>query len=123
MDQPDLTITALRLLFSLLFVLGVFALLFFGMKKLINRRTIGSDSQMIRVLSNSYVGVKKRISLVKIPGAVLVVGITNEHINLLTKIEDPALIETITTDENSKNIPSFARHLQKLSYGLKKKAP
>ena len=45
-------------------------------------------------------GVKKSVTMVEVPGAVLVLGVTNDHIRLLTKIEDESLLDQFQLPEN-----------------------
>lgn len=44
--------------------------------------------KMIEVVANHYLGPKKSIAVVKIQGRSLVVGITDENINLITRFEE-----------------------------------
>ena len=69
---------------------------------------------MIRVLASHYIGLKKAISIVEIPGAILVVGVTADTIRLLTKIEDKTIIDQIRDQRAGHPAPSFADHLNKI---------
>jgi flagellar biogenesis protein FliO len=71
---------------------------------------------MIRVLASQYVGMKKNISLVQIPGAILVVGISGDTIRLLTQIDDPTILDQIHNPENERITPSFSDHLNKITH-------
>ena len=42
----------------------------------------------ISVLENAHLGVKKSIAMVQVPGAVLVLGVTNDRITLLERIAE-----------------------------------
>lgn len=48
---------------------------------------IKRDARMIEVVSNHYLGPKKSIAVVRIRGKLLVVGITNDSINLITQLD------------------------------------
>jgi flagellar protein FliO/FliZ len=52
----------------------------------------GRNSRMIEVLSTHYLGPKKSIAVVRVAGRVLVLGVSNESINLITQLsgEDAA---------------------------------
>ena len=76
--------------------------------------------RMIRVLANTYVGVKKNISLVEVPGAILVLGITSDTISLLTKIEDVEVLDKFSGSEDEKTSGSFSSQLQKFSARYKR---
>ena len=118
--QPDLIFTALKMLIVLGILLGGLVIALYFIKKIIRRRSGQSKGRMIRVLANSYVGVKKSISLVEVPGAVLVLGITNDNINLLTKIDDVEIVEKLTGVENDKMAWSFSEHIQRISSRYKR---
>ncbi len=47
----------------------------------------GSKSKMIEVVANHYLGPKKSISVVRIGTRMLVLGVTNESINLITQLD------------------------------------
>ncbi len=72
------------------------------------RRRLGHP----RVIGSCALGVKKSVSLVGVPGAVLVLGVTAEAITLLSRIDDA---ETIARLENEKSgAPSFADQLRRV---------
>jgi flagellar biogenesis protein FliO len=50
--------------------------------------SIGGKNKMVEVISNHYIGPKKSISIVRIGERVLVLGIANESINLITELDD-----------------------------------
>jgi flagellar biogenesis protein FliO len=47
---------------------------------------LGRKDKMIEVLSNHYLGPKKSIAVVRIMGRTLVLGVTNDSINLISQI-------------------------------------
>jgi flagellar biogenesis protein FliO len=51
---------------------------------------LGRKDKMIEVLSNHYLGPKKSIAVVRIMGRTLVLGVTNDSINLISQISQPA---------------------------------
>lgn len=85
---PDLISTALKMTTALAIVLGGLLIFYYLTKRILKKDIGGSKDKLIRVLENSYIGVKKNISLVKVPGAVLVLGVTSDNICLLCKIKD-----------------------------------
>ena len=117
-SAPDVVSTALQMLTALGIVLGGLIGVFYLMKRFIKRDIGGSKDQLIRVVANQYVGVKKNIALVEVPGSILVVGISNDNLSLLTKIEDAVVIDAIR-QEGSRVAPSFADHLQRLTARFK----
>ena len=70
--------------------------------------------------ASTYVGVKKNISLVEIPGALLVLGVTNDAINLLAKIEDEEVLRKFSEPEEEKISGSFSDQLRKLVAGYRR---
>ncbi|MCM2324359.1 MAG: flagellar biosynthetic protein FliO [Oligoflexia bacterium] len=49
-------------------------------------RTFGRKEKMIEVLSTHYLGPKKSIAVVRVGGRTLVLGVSNESINLITQL-------------------------------------
>jgi flagellar protein FliO/FliZ len=115
---PDALSTALQMFTALGIVLGGLLVVFYFMRRFLKRDKGGSSKQLIRVVASQYVGIKKNIALVEVPGAVLVVGISNDNISMLTKIEDKIVIEGIR-QERSRITPSFTDHLQRLTAKMK----
>ena len=117
--SPDLFSTAIKMMSALGIVLACMFVAFYFMKRFMNRDTVSSKAKLIKVLANTYIGVKKSVSLIEVPGSVLVVGITNDKISLLTKIEDKEVLESICLSDERKSQTSFSDHLQKLSSRFK----
>jgi len=111
---PDMASTALQMLTALGVVLGGLILVFYFMKRFLKRDVGGSKEQLIKVIASQYIGIKKNISLVEIPGSILVVGVSNDNISLLTKIEDKVVLDDLR-QESSRITPSFSDHLQRLT--------
>ncbi len=118
---PDLIATTIKMLGSLAVVLGGMFVVFYFMKKALHQKAGLARNSLIRVLASNYVGVKKSISLIQVPDAILVLGITNDHISLLSKIEDKDVISACTTTENAVASPSFSEHFHRISGRLVKK--
>ena len=111
---PDLLSTAFQMLTALGIVLGGLLVIYYFMKRVIKRDVNGSKEQLIRVIASQDIGLKKNISIVEIPGSILVVGVSNDNISLLTKIEDKVVLDVLR-QENTRVTPSFSDHLQWLS--------
>jgi len=116
---PDIIPTAIKMLTALGVVLGGILVIYYFAKRILKNQVGNSKGKMIRVLESSYIGVKKNISLVEIPGAVLVLGITSDNISLLTKIENQEVIDDYKKAENKKELLSFSDRLQQFSLKLK----
>ena len=98
-NSPDMVTTALNLFFALVIVLASLLLLFYFFKKVVKKYYHNSDNMLIQVLDTSFIGVKKNISLVEVPGAVLVLGITNDNISFLTKIDKKDVMKKLEKTE------------------------
>lgn len=83
----DMIGASVKLLLSLGFVAGGLFLMVYLYKKFTNQTLTGNKSQRLKILETKYLGNKKSISLVEVPGTVLVIGVTNEKINVLEKIK------------------------------------
>ena len=70
----------------------------FYLKKMMRTSGGKKSGRHLRVLENCYVGVKKSISLVKVPGSVLIIGISGDRITLLSEI-DPAKLNGLEDKE------------------------
>lgn len=105
---------AFQMLMALGVVLGGLLLLLWFARRFLKRDLAGSNRQLIKVVANQYVGIKKNIALVQVPGSVLVVGLTNDNISLLSKIEDQEILDSIQLEKTDAE-PSFSDHLQRLT--------
>lgn len=74
---------------SLLLVLGLMALAFYGTRRFGPRLGPWRPGGPIRVLSRSYLGVKKELALIEVGGEYLLIGITPASISLLTRFDRP----------------------------------
>jgi len=88
----------------------------------LKRDSGGRSRQLIKVIANQYIGVKKNIALVEVPGSILVVGVSNDKISMLTKIEDKTIIEAIQ-QEACGTSPTFSDHLQRMTARFKSVKP
>jgi flagellar biogenesis protein FliO len=113
--SPDMLATALKMLAALALVLGGMGIFFYFTKRVMRKDGSASGGRMIRVLASQYIGLKKNISIVEIPGAILVVGVTADTIRLLTKIEDKTILDQIHDQRTGHPTPSFSEHLNKIT--------
>ncbi|MBW2430948.1 MAG: flagellar biosynthetic protein FliO [Deltaproteobacteria bacterium] len=114
----DVASSAFQMLTALGIVLGGLLVVFYLMKRFLKRGVGDSKGQLIRVIASQYIGFKKNIALVEVPGTILVVGVSNDRITLLSKIEDSADLASIRQEASA--IPlSFADNLQRLTAKFK----
>jgi flagellar biogenesis protein FliO len=112
--SPEIWLAGLKMIAALALVIG---LLFAGLhvfKRLFKDRLGVQDRDLIKVLSSAYVGVKKNIALVEVPGAVMVLGITNDRITLLSEISKED-VEQARRKESGAKPTSFKEHLSRLT--------
>ena len=112
---PDMLATSFKMLAALALVLGGLGIFFYVTKRVMRKNIGSSGGEMIRVLASQYIGLKKNISLVQIPGAILVVGISGDSICLLTKIEDKTILDQIHDQGSGHITPSFSDQLNKIT--------
>ena len=117
--HPDLLSTVLKMITALVIVLGGLFVVFYFLRRILKREVGGSNEKLIRVLSSSYIGVKKNISLIEVPGSILVLGLTSDNICLLTKIEDEEILNRFKKPEEKKRSTLFSNQLNKLSSRFK----
>lgn len=112
---PDMLATALKMLAALGLVLGGLGIFFFFVKRVMHRDIGRRQEKMIHVLASQYMGSKKNISAVQVPGAILVVGISGDSIRLLTEIKDKEILDQVKKQASDHLSPSFSDHLNKLT--------
>jgi flagellar protein FliO/FliZ len=114
--MTDLSMVALKMVISLAVVLAIIWGLYRAAKKNLPMVQNSGHGKLMRVLENQYLGIKKTITMVQIPGAILILGVTSDKVNLLTQIDDPATISGITSRfENQRSILGFRDQLQRLT--------
>ncbi|MDY6986670.1 MAG: flagellar biosynthetic protein FliO [Thermodesulfobacteriota bacterium] len=113
--EPDLISTSLRMFAALFVILGGLIAVLYYVKRRSRGGPSGPSANLVTILGNTYLGVKKYISLVEVPGAILVLGITNDTISLLATIDDEQLMAKIRGCQGGLISPSFSEQLRKLS--------
>ena len=89
-SQPDLLGATLRTFTMLCLVLGLLILILYLIKRFFYLRNSLGDEKLIKVISTSYLAPKARIALVEVMGKKLVVGVAQDGIRFLTKIDPSA---------------------------------
>jgi flagellar protein FliO/FliZ len=113
--QPSLVGTSVKMLAALGVVLVVLLIVMYFAKHFLQRHGGPTRDTLVRVLGNTAVGVKKNITLVEIPGAILVVGIANDTMCLLSKIEDEKTLQQVRNPNEGSTTTPFAAHLRDFS--------
>ena len=106
-SQPDFYSTAIRT-FSVLFIVLAVILIGSYLAKRFWPKGSGlmGSNQWIRVIAASYIAPKKTISLVEVAGEMLVLGLTDRQITMLTKINDEHTIGHIKKCQEKTKVKS-----------------
>lgn len=116
---PDMMATAFKMFAALGIVLGALFIVFYFARRISKIENSRTKEKLIRVLANKFIGVKKNICAVEVPGALLILGVTHNHITLLTKIEDQEILEKIQQNPNTQMTMSFSEQLTKIAAKFK----
>lgn len=113
---PDLTMATLKMVLSLAVVLT----LVWGLSRLAKKKLPmangGGPAGLIQVLESRCLGLKKSVTLVKVPGSVLVLGVSSDRVSLLSKIEGPELLSSVEADLKARqNGLSFKDQLRRFT--------
>lgn len=85
--SPELWITLFKS-FGMLCIVLAFLMAVLWLLRRVYHHSGGAQPGLIQILASSYVAPKERIVLVDVLGEKLLLGITSQQINLLTKIVD-----------------------------------
>lgn len=95
---PDMMVAGLKMVAALGVVLVILLFLLFGMRKMVGRRIGVAEGKQIQVLENHFMGVKKSISLIRVPGKILVLGVTSDRIHLLDTLDEDIVQQPVISD-------------------------
>lgn len=104
-EKPlDLVSTTVKTFAMFALVLGLMFLVFYLFKRFVLKNTVfGGNDKLIQVLGTGFLGPKKNIVLVEVAGEVLVLGMSNDNISLLSQIQDKEKIEQIKAAAGKEN--------------------
>jgi len=113
-SYPALILKTVAVLGAL--IIGIYLLFRFLLK---NRNKIVTDSEIIKVLATYPLAANRIIQVVDIAGQVLVLGVSESSINLITELEDKEVIDRIKliSNKESKGTGSFKKQFFKLLGG------
>lgn len=118
---PDMITAGLKMVASLGVVLAMILLLLYGIRRLSSQRMGAAGGKRIQVLESHYMGVKKTISLVRVPGKVLVLGISGDRINLLDTLDEDTVQQETPPGVSTSFGPLLSDRLRKIGNGFKRK--
>lgn len=111
--QPELITAALKMVAALAVIVCALWGGLYLIKRFARLPAGGPQGRAIKVLASSYVGMKKTVSLVEIPGRILVLGITPERITLLDRIAKTDLEALAEEGAGRKKTASFLDELHR----------
>jgi len=105
--QPDLYTTAIKTFSTLAIMLAVILIGFYLVKRFWPKGAgfMGSH-QWVKVITATSIAPKKMISLVEVGDEILVLGLTDSHISLLTKVTDEQMIHSLKASLGKKTLGS-----------------
>jgi len=114
---------AIKMILALGGILAFLFLLVKGFKRMEGRRRNGGSGAGIRVLTSKLIAPQKYVSLVEIGGEVLALGVTNQQITFLAKIEDKELVkQSLSPHPLRPEAPSWLRNGSLLQKRVKEEA-
>jgi flagellar biogenesis protein FliO len=119
-QTPDIYAAAFKMIGALGVVLLILFGFFIGLRQFVQRDVFRTKGSLIQLIATHYLGGKKNISIFKVPGSYLVVGVTNEQINLLARLEEKDWPHMPSLDRNFKEETSFFTTFLKISSKNKK---
>ena len=110
---PEMWPSALNMVAALAVVLGGMFLLVHVARRYLHRAGATSGGHLVRTVASHPLGVKKSIALVEVPGCVLVLGLSGDRIQVLTRIRDPEALERLRS-RSAAAPASFTEQLARL---------
>jgi flagellar biosynthetic protein FliO len=123
MGSVDFFSSLIKMISALAVVLGIMIAAMYFLKKFVKGSGTGvDDGKFIKIISTRYIGPKSSIMLMDVLNSIIVVGIANNQITMLTTISDPKALERLSNiDREKKNPVSLFNNLT--SYKNKMLAP
>jgi flagellar protein FliO/FliZ len=112
--NPDMAMTALKMIMALIVVLAGIWVLYLAARRVLEKQGVSGGDKLIRVLETRLVGVKKSISVVEVPGALLVLGLSADNINLLARLDPDAVSLATSMAAESQPPPSFVQQWRRM---------
>lgn len=107
MSSVDLLPSMIKIFSALAIVIGIMMISLYAARKIMRRTEMRADGgEVIKVLSTRYVGPKSSIMLVDVVGKVLVVGLCQQNLSLLTSIDDQQSLERLKPHHGAGQKPS-----------------
>ena len=114
MMSPELITAALKMLGVLALIIGALLALNRYSKRFLKGGLGGGGGKQLQILESAPMGLKKSITLLKVPGAVLVLGVTPDRITLLDRMDGRDYADLADVPEQPR-ISSFQDQLRKVT--------
>jgi len=85
--------------------------IFFLYKKLGMKTGMIGRKRYIHVVDSLSLGSKKSVHLVKVPGKVLFIGVTNERIQFLSEITEKDIVDSLVSESRGSEFMSFFKRV------------
>ena len=103
MGGADLFSSLVKMVSALAVVMGIMIAAMYFLKKFMKGAGTGvDDGKFIKIISSRYIGPKCSIMLMDVLNNIIVVGIANNQITMLTTIADPKSLERLKDFERDK---------------------
>ncbi len=121
METTSFLSSLVKMVFALAVVLGMMIGAMYFIKKLLHHTTPAMDKgSLIRILASRYLGPKNSILVVDVAGQIIVVGLTNQQMTVLTTISDKEHLQKLRSIQINEDIAvlpimqQFARCKEKI---------
>jgi flagellar protein FliO/FliZ len=106
MGSVDFFSSFIKMISALAVVLGIMIAAMYFVKKYMKGAGTGmDDGKYIKIISTRYIGPKSSIMLVDVLNSIIVIGIANNQITMLTTISDPKSLDRLNDFEREKKNP------------------
>ena len=114
MNSVELLPSMIKIFSALAIVIGIMMASLYLAKKFMRRAEGRVDGgEVIKILSKRYIGPKSSILLIDVLGKVLVVGLSQQNLSLLTSIDDQQSLERLRPNQRLVQKPSlFSEQLE-----------
>jgi len=116
-----------KMLVALAIVLGMMIGTMYFIKKILHSTSPAMNSgSLIKILASRYLGPKNSILVVDVAGQIIVVGLSNQQMNVLTTISDKEVLDKLRTVSVKEEIHSvvlteeFVRYKEKIMSAMDK---
>lgn len=115
-EAPDLWAAGLKMAATLAILIGGLLLALYLVRRLsASKSGLFGGQELIRVIGTRSLAPKKYIALIEVGGSVLTLGVTNESISCLDKVEAEAFRAGLGNPAGQVTETSFARRLKDLT--------